>query len=118
MNCTVPMTVDGYTCHPNIAVNGRIPEPTLIISEGQEVRLNIHNFLQEKGITIYWHGRTQQASPWMDGVGYLSQSPIQSERSFQYQFVAQPAGAYWYHSHTGVQRMDGLYGAFTEYVQG
>ena len=48
----------------------------------------------------------------MDGVGYLSQSPIQPGQSFQYEFVAHPAGTHFYHSHTGAQRMDGLYEAF------
>ena len=45
MNCTVPMIVDGYTDHPYIAVNGRIPGSTLIVSKGQEVRVDVHNFL-------------------------------------------------------------------------
>ena len=35
MNCTVPMTVDGCTYRPHIAVNGRSPAPILIVSEGQ-----------------------------------------------------------------------------------
>lgn len=112
MNCTVPMTVDGCTHRPYIAVNGRTPGPTLIVSEGQKVRVDVHNFLREEGITVHWHGITQQGTPWMDGVGYLSQSPVQPGQSFQYEFTAQPAGSHWYHSHTGAQRMDGLYGAF------
>jgi FtsP/CotA-like multicopper oxidase with cupredoxin domain len=112
INCTVPMTVDGHTYRPYIAVNGRSPGPTLIVGEGQRVRVNVHNFLREEGITIHWHGLAQQGTPWMDGVGYLSQSPIQPEKSFEYEFMAQPTGTHWYHSHTGAQRMDGLYGAF------
>ena len=112
MNCTVPMTVDGCTYRPYIAVNGRTPGPTLIVSEGQKVRVDVYNFLREEGITVHWHGVTQQGTPWMDGVGYISQSPIQPGQSFQYEFMSQPAGTHWYHSHTGAQRMDGLYGAF------
>ena len=112
INCTVPMTVDGCTHRPYIAINGRTPGPTLIVSEGQKVRVDVHNFLREEGITVHWHGLAQQGTPWMDGVGYLSQSPIQPEKSFEYEFTARPAGTHWYHSHTGAQRMDGLYGAF------
>ena len=111
MNCTVPMTVDGHTYRPYIAINSCTPGPTLIVSEGQKLQVDVHNFLEEEGITIHWHGITQQGTPWMDGVGYLSLSPIQPGQNFQYEFMAHPAGTHWYHSHTGAQRMDGLYGA-------
>ena len=112
MNCTVPVTADGRTYRPYFAVNGRIPGPTLIVSEGQTVRVDVHNHLRDDGVTINWHGITQQGTPWMDGVGYLSQSPIIPGGSFQYEFKASPAGTHWYHSHVGAQRTDGLFGAF------
>ena len=34
-----------------------------------------------------------------------------SHNCFRYEFTAHPAGTHWYHSHTGLQRDEGLYGA-------
>ena len=31
---------------------------------------------------------------------------------FRYEFLAEPAGTHWYHSHTGLQMGEGLFGAF------
>ena len=61
--------------------------------------------------SIHWHGMHQKNTPWMDGVGYISQCPIAAGDSFRYIFKAEPAGTHWYHSHSGAQRTDGLFGA-------
>ena len=47
----------------------------------------------------------------MDGVGYITQCPIEAGTSFRYIFKAMPSGTFWYHSHSGAQRTDGLFGA-------
>ena len=47
----------------------------------------------------------------MDGVGYISQRPFKAGTTFDYIFKATPAGTHWYHSHTGAQRTDGLFGS-------
>ena len=41
------------------------------------------------------------------------QCAIDPQKSFHYIFKARPSGTHWYHSHTGVQRSDGLFGALT-----
>ena len=105
------MTVDGKTYRLFIAVNGRIPGPTLIVSEGAVVRVSVHNRLTSEGVTIHWHGMHQKDTPWMDGVGFISQAPITPGATFDYVFKATPAGTHWYHSHVGAQRTDGLFGA-------
>ena len=110
-NCSVPMTVDGGSYRLFIAVNGRIPGPTLIVNEGAVVRVSVHNRLTSEGITIHWHGMHQKDTPWMDGVGFISQAPITPGATFDYVFKATPAGTHWYHSHVGAQRTDGLFGA-------
>ena len=48
----------------------------------------------------------------MDGVEGVSRQPIAPGESFVYDFVAEPAGTHWYHSHVGVQYGNGLFGAF------
>ena len=110
MNCSIPMTVDGRTYRLYIAVNGRIPGPTLIVTEDQIVQVDVFNQLTSEGVTIHWHGMFQRSTPWMDGVASLSQIPIVPGGSFRYIFKASPAGTHWYHSHLGAQRTDGLFG--------
>ena len=110
MNCSVPMTADGRSYRLYIAVNGRIPGPTLIVTENQTVQVDVINRLTSEGVTIHWHGMHQQKTPWMDGVASLSQIPIVPGASFRYIFKASPAGTHWYHSHLGAQRTDGLFG--------
>ncbi|KAK2186947.1 hypothetical protein NP493_184g03034 [Ridgeia piscesae] len=52
----------------------------------------------------------QKGTPWMDGVGYITQCPIPPRQTFTYRFEARPGGTHWYHAHFENQRIDGLYG--------
>ena len=110
LSCSIPATVDGRTYRLYIAVNGSIPGPTLVVTEGQEVIVEVYNKLTSEGISIHWHGMHQRGTPWMDGVASLSHIPIVPGGTFQYKFTASPAGTHWYHSHLGAQRTDGLFG--------
>ena len=109
--CTGPITVDGRTYKAVIAVNKQFPGPTLIVREGQIVAVDVHNNLSTKGISIHWHGQHQIKTNFMDGVGLVTQCPIQPGSSFRYIFRANPSGTFWYHSHMGSQRAYGLFGA-------
>src|SRR5205823_2905152 len=62
--------------------------------------------------SIHWHGFFQRGTPTMDGVEEVSRAPIAPSESFVYDFVAEPAGTHWYHSHVGVQYGNGLFGPF------
>ena len=57
------MMVDGRTYHSVIAVNDRVPGPTLIVTEGQQVIIDVHNKLFREGVTIHWHGVHQKGTP-------------------------------------------------------
>ena len=111
MGCSVPMIVDGRSYRQFVAVNGRIPGPTLIVYKDQAVVIDVFNHLTNEGITIHWHGIHQRGIPWMDGVAAVSQAPIVPGGQFRYIFNAAPSGTHWYHSHLGSQRTDGLFGA-------
>lgn len=50
-------------------------------------------------------------TPWMDGVGQVTQCQIGPSSSYTYEYQARPSGTFWYHSHTGAQRTDGFFGA-------
>ena len=110
-DCTDAHFVDGKTYRLAIAVNGLIPGPTLIVYEGQEVTVNVENRLASEGTSIHWHGINQTNTPSMDGAVFITQCPINPGSSFHYRFEATPSGTFWYHSHTGAQRTDGLFGA-------
>ena len=110
-NCTQPFGVDGYTFRSFIGVNGRIPGPTLVVTEGQLVKVNVINRLASESISIHWHGMHQRNSNWMDGVEHVTQCGIPPGASFTYIFKAEQYGTHWYHSHSGAQRTDGLFGA-------
>ena len=109
--CSDPFAVDGYTFRSFIAVNGRIPGPTLIVSQYQLVKVNVINRLASESISIHWHGMHQRNSNWMDGVAHITQCGIPPLANFTYIFNASQYGTHWYHSHSGAQRTDGLFGA-------
>ena len=110
-DCSEPQFVDGKTYRMAIGVNGQIPGPTIIVHEEQTVVLHVHNNLTTDGTSIHWHGLHQVGTPWMDGVGQLTQCQIDASSSFSYIYKASPSGTFWYHSHSGTQRTDGLFGA-------
>ena len=105
------MTVDSIGGAAFIAVNGLLPGPTLVITEGQTVIVDVTNALINKEISIHWHGQFQNNTPWMDGVDHVTQCPIPTYAKFRYIFKASPSGTMWYHSHVGTQRTEGLFGA-------
>jgi FtsP/CotA-like multicopper oxidase with cupredoxin domain len=110
-DCSDPQFVDGETYRMATAVNGQIPGPTIIVHEGQTVVIHVHNNLTSEGISIHWHGMHQRGTPWMDGVGQVTQCQIGAFSSYSYIYTATPSGTFWYHSHSGAQRTDGFFGA-------
>ena len=111
-SCTSAFTADGATYRGFISVNGQLPGPTLIVYHNQTVVANVENQMRVDTITVHWHGLLQHNTPWMDGMDHVSQCNIRPQTSFRYIFKAYPSGTFWYHSHVGTQRTDGLFGPF------
>ena len=111
VNCTEPNWVDGKNFKVIITLNGVIPSPTIIVDEGTTIIVHINNQLLSETTSIHWHGVEQHNTPWMDGVGEITQCGIRAATSFTYAFIAAIPGTFWYHSHTGTQRADGVFGA-------
>ena len=106
------ITVDGWEKQRVLVVaNGELPGPPIIVYEGQTLVVHVTNSLYSDTVSIHWHGLPQRGSPYMDGVGFVTQCPILPGQTFTYTFKAEPSGTYWYHSHVGAQRAKGLYGA-------
>ncbi|KAF9443886.1 multicopper oxidase [Macrolepiota fuliginosa MF-IS2] len=109
---------DGFTRLASL-INVEHPGPVIIANKGDQIKINVLNLLtdpsQERGATIHWHGLFQRGTSYMDGVDGVTQCPIAPGNSFQYAFVADQSGTYWYHSHFGVQYCDGIRGALIIY---
>jgi len=90
-----------------VAVNNQVPAPILRWREGDTVTLRVTNHLSEP-TSIHWHGIILP-NP-MDGVPGLTFQGIAPGETFTYQFPVRQSGTYWYHSHSGFQEQQGLYG--------
>lgn len=97
-------TVEAY------AYNGQVPGPTLRVTEGDRVRINVTNRLPES-TTVHWHGLILPNE--MDGPAEITQDPIKPGGSYSYEYAVGQHGTYFYHTHDHVDRQQslGLYGA-------
>lgn len=97
-------TVDAY------AYNGQIPGPRLEFTQGDRVRIEVTNELDET-TTVHWHGLNVPND--MDGPADITQDPIAPGETYTYEFTVKQWGTYFYHSHDHADRQQslGLYGA-------
>lgn len=100
---------DGLTI-PVWTYNGTMPGPELRVQQGDFVQVELKNQLKDP-VTIHWHGYPLLSA--MDGVPGVNQDSVKPGETFTYEFSADVAGTYWYHSHQeGAKQVDkGLYGA-------
>ncbi len=99
-----------FTGAPRMAttINGSLPAPTLRLRQGDTVTIRVTNRLKES-TSIHWHGIILPYQ--MDGVPGISYHGIAPGETFTYRFRLQQSGSYWYHSHSGMQELTGMYGA-------
>lgn len=90
-----------------VGVNASLPGPLLRLHEGDDVTIAVTNRL-EVPTSIHWHGLLVPTG--MDGVPGLSFPGILPGETFTYRFPIRQSGTYWYHSHSGGQEQQGLYG--------
>lgn len=94
---------------PAWTYNGRIPGPTLRVTEGDLIRINFINGGSHRH-TMHFHGIH---SARMDGVPGAGE--VEPGESFVYEFTAHPFGCHFYHCHSFPLKRHihkGLYGAF------
>lgn len=103
-------TLVNLTGTPAVAttINGQISGPTLHFNEGDTVTIKVYNDL-EVDSSIHWHGLI--LPPAMDGVPGISFDGIKPKETFTYTITLVQSGTYWYHSHSGFQEQEGVYGA-------
>ena len=111
-----PQTGNGYFLgapYPRSTIwcyNQLLPGPQIRVKQGQRIRIQVNNRLDEK-TTLHCHGIRLPIA--MDGVPGLTQPAIDTDETFVYEFDLPDAGTYWYHPHfnSAEQVGRGLYGA-------
>ncbi len=97
--------------YPAWTYNGRVPGPTIRVSEGDRVRIHFINAGTHPH-TLHFHGIHPSE---MDGVPGTGPGAIAPGQSFTYEFDAGPFGLHLYHCHAfplAKHIAKGLYGAF------
>lgn len=92
-----------------ITINGGIPGPTLRFREGDTARIRVHNRMTREETSVHWHGILLPVAE--DGVPHVTTPPIQPGGTHTFEFKMKHSGTYWYHSHTGLQEQEGVYGS-------
>ena len=79
-----------------ITFNGTVPGPTIRVTEGDTVEVEVRNELDES-TSIHWHGLHVPND--QDGVAGVTQDPIGPGETYTYRFIAPHAGTFMYHAH-------------------
>ncbi|XP_026494888.1 uncharacterized protein Stw isoform X1 [Vanessa tameamea] len=93
-----------------LSANRMLPGPSIQVCENDKVVIDVENHMEGMEVTIHWHGIWQRGSQYYDGVPFVTQCPIQQGNTFRYQWQGN-AGTHFWHAHTGLQKLDGLYGS-------
>ncbi|XP_058802855.1 uncharacterized protein LOC131670893 [Phymastichus coffea] len=110
-DCFMPHCVSADGVQKRIyAVNRQVPGPLVEVCEDDLVVVEVRNQMLSESTTIHWHGFNQKNTPYMDGVPYVTQCPILPGQSFTYSFEATTMGTFFWHSHIGSQKADGMFG--------
>ena len=80
-----------------IGYSNKVPGPLLRMREGQSVSVEVVNDTDVPEY-VHWHGLFVPSE--VDGVEEEGTPPVPPHGRRRYQFVANPAGSRWYHSHT------------------
>jgi FtsP/CotA-like multicopper oxidase with cupredoxin domain len=83
------------------AYNKQIPGPTLKLNDGDRVRINFTNNLNES-TTVHWHGIDVPNE--MDGVPDVTQDQIKPGATFTYEFTVTGPAVGMYHAHSNSQK--------------
>ncbi len=79
------------------AFDGQVPGPTIRAVEGEVIRINFTN-RSRHAHTIHPH--LKNLNPRMDGVPQNGPGVLETDQSFTYEWIAQPAGIHFYHCHS------------------
>ncbi|XP_068204135.1 uncharacterized protein [Palaemon carinicauda] len=109
-DCSRPecIAADGFR-RPLLAINRMLPGPSISVCEGDRVIVDVYNGQLSDVETIHFHGQHMKGYQYSDGAPFATQCPIIVP--FRYDFVANNPGTTFWHSHSGLHRAEGIYGA-------
>ena len=87
------------------AYNEMVPGPLIRVTEGDKVRIVLHNKLAES-TAIHFHG--VEVPFLMDGVPFITQKPVKAGESYTYEFTVPNPGSHMYHAHLNSTKQVGL----------
>jgi FtsP/CotA-like multicopper oxidase with cupredoxin domain len=93
----VPMEIAPGVQFSTWAFDGQVPGPTLRAIEGELIRITFVNG-SDHAHTIHPHLRN--LDPAMDGIPQNGPGVLDTNESFAYEWIAQPAGFHFYHCHS------------------
>lgn len=93
-----------------LTYNGKVPGPLIRVSEGDKVRIVLHN-QSDVATSLLLHGLP--APHIVSGLPRREAGLVQPGQSYAYQFIAKHSGTFWYHPQVNhaEQRSQGLAGA-------
>lgn len=92
-----------------VAYNGQVPGPTLRLSEGKPVTIEVTNATSNADL-VHWHGLGTDSHN--DGAMEEGSSMIEPGKTLLYNFTPRPKGTRWYHTHATAGSNLGL-GSYT-----
>ena len=78
---------DGKFDRRTMGINGKWPIPTLEVTLGDRVIINMFNGLGDEDTSLHFHGIFQNGTTAMDGPAGITQCPVPPGHSFVYDFV-------------------------------
>ncbi|XP_070495178.1 uncharacterized protein [Chironomus tepperi] len=95
-----------------LSVNHQLPAPAIHVCKDDVIVVDLTNDASGTATSIHWHGiRHILGTQYFDGTPYLTQCPIPYGNKFRYAFTADDEGTHFYHSHSGHQKANGIFGA-------
>src|SRR5580698_4251558 len=93
-NCT--LEIGNGVNIPTVAYNGQVPGPTLRLSEGKPVTIEVTNATSNADL-VHWHGLAIDSHN--DGAMEEGSPMIEPGKTLLYNFTPRPKGTRWYHTH-------------------
>uniref|UniRef100_A0A336LRE1 CSON012189 protein n=1 Tax=Culicoides sonorensis TaxID=179676 RepID=A0A336LRE1_CULSO len=94
-----------------MSINRQIPGPFIHVCKDDLIVVDVVNAMAGTATSLHWHGLHMKDTPFMDGVPFVTQCPIDFSNAFRYAFWASEPGTQFYHSHSGHHKVNGHYGA-------
>ncbi|KAK9349640.1 Cupredoxin [Lipomyces doorenjongii] len=100
-----------------VLVNGQFPGPVIRAKKGDTLRVHVQNDLPifNQSTSVHFHGLYQRGTNVMDGVPGVTQCGIPPGSHLTYVFDLKQSGTFWWHSHSKLQRIDGMFGGLIVY---